>query len=355
MPPDKSLQTLLIVIAVLSILLLIAAAIICIKIVHHANKQKQQKTQTEQQRYTIEYFMWTSCISSICDVLCCFSVSLYCVWIIFEPHQNLAWFITLRALPTVFWFVAKATLIWLYNGRLYYTFGQGKYRSSRNLFLIINVWIMVAIPLHLACGYIGAVTETAWMVSLGFEGFRVLYLTLTCYLLSMFSRKMLLLRARYGKVNPDSPPSGLGAGPVAGCADNSAVRSHQEHENTHTPSTINMVRKPTEQAEQRRKQPTETDDEPVSAFLVTTTKNAVLTLFISISAALTALLWIIWDFVLPSNYLTLLIPLMMFSLDSLINLCCIFLLRSAGKKMYSQLCMSMDICCRQCLFVACRQ
>eukprot|EP01084_Bolivina_argentea_P221632 375333_1 len=180
-----------ITIASISIIITILSIIIASFLIYNFNFKKQKH---EQQTKSSKYFETTAQVASICNVGCCMSVSMYSIWIIFEAEQQLIWFILLRALPTIFWFTAKASLIWLYNGRLYYTFQKGRFRSSHRAFIIINTLITLSVPIFISIGYLGVWYNKYVLISLGFEGYRFLYILLTFYLLIMFSKKLLKIQ-----------------------------------------------------------------------------------------------------------------------------------------------------------------
>jgi len=254
------------------------------------------------------YYRNTARMASTCNLGCCCSVSLYCIWIIFEPEQELAFFITLRALPTLFWFLGKASLIWLYNGVLFFAFKNSSFATSSSAFKAVNVLILLAVPVHLVLGYVGVFYGMPWMISLGFEGYRIEYILMTWYLLFRSVRKMLKVDAYEKKC---STPQVLRS-PVAG---------------NEKPDTLHRT----------------------PFFLSVATKNSVLVSFVSASACCVAICWTLFDFALGQSYLTLLVPMLMFSVDGVIDSICIYLFFPFGEASYSKWCQCVNSCCQHIL------
>eukprot|EP01083_Nonionella_stella_P252846 870704_1 len=161
--------------------------------------QKTQQTKGNDKESHTAYFKITSEAAVILNSLCTISCSLYTIWVTFDPptddgDNSNNWFIALRAVPTIFWWSSKVSIIYLYNGRLYYTFLRSVYRTERWFFIFINVLVAVAAPVSIICGFIGVNLGNKIMITTSFQGFRTLYVVLTLILVIMFSKKMLLLQ-----------------------------------------------------------------------------------------------------------------------------------------------------------------
>eukprot|EP01084_Bolivina_argentea_P319296 553811_1 len=275
------------------------------------------------------YFIVSAIITTMCNMLCNMSVLMYCIWIVFQPDHQTGWFVMCRALPTIFWFTSKVSLIWLYNGRLFYTFKDKAaiFQSSYTLFVSINTIFTIIVPLLIICGYIGIWYGNIWM-SFGFEACRIIYFLLTFYLLIMFSKKMLLFHQYpYESVNNDlKDPERV-----------TRDRSESLKISNHTDNGNKVFSDPAEKEE-------------ILLFVNMSARNAVLVLFISISACLVQLSWSVFDFILPQNYVTLLLPLNMFVIDSLLDSICIYLLFNFGANAYAKLCGSCHRCCNNICF-----
>eukprot|EP01083_Nonionella_stella_P053171 140764_1 len=334
-----------ITVAFISAIISIASLLLCMYILFNLQSQfRRKRNLTEDEQYRSKYFRNTSQLASISNVFCCISVTLYCTWIIFQSEQTLLWLITLRALPTIFWFLAKSSLIWIYNGRYYYTFQTGIFRraaSSRYLFIAINTIITIAAPLCLMCGYMGVWYSDPMLISFGFEGYRFLYILLTFGLLFLFSKKMLMIQNQSFSDFAEYSAVPAGSRDVTAETDGETDTESSDHV-----VSIQLTRNTLKELQASQEQ-------EMLFFLHTTTRNAVLVLFISISACFVAFWWTAFDFILGQNYLTLLVPLNMFAVDCLIDLLCICLMFQFGTPMYHRICRSCDTCCKQCLFCVC--
>mmetsp|Transcript_20662 Transcript_20662/g.32922 ORF Transcript_20662/g.32922 Transcript_20662/m.32922 type:complete len:210 (+) Transcript_20662:1-630(+) len=155
---------------------------------------------------------------------------------------------------------------------------------------------------------------------------------LTFYLLFAFSRKMLLLhqyeKSRSSRLSRKmvsiTPTSSQGAHAVDGTAT----------------------------ATQQKPIPAETliPEKEMSAFIRTATKNAVLVLFISVSAVGVAFCWICFDYIIvKKNSVALSLPMTMFAVDSVVDSICIFMLFIYGQSVYDKWCPAMDSCCKKIL------
>ena len=133
------------------------------------------------------YFRVTSQTALIGNTLCAISISIYCLWVTIDPpvdegDNNNEWFIAVRATPTVFWWASKVSIVYLYNGRLYFTFLRSHFKSKRWIFIFVNVTITICAPLSLICGFIGVHLGNPIMITTSFQGFRTLYFLLTLIL-----------------------------------------------------------------------------------------------------------------------------------------------------------------------------
>eukprot|EP01084_Bolivina_argentea_P152170 265487_1 len=171
-----------VLIAIISVFLsIITLIIVSYSIIKFRRKSKESKATNNWM-----YFYRTSIITISCNIVCCIAVSIYSIWIIFSSTFELEEIITLRAVPTVFWFSGKVSLIWIWNGRLYYTFHGGLFETSYPFFIIINILIAVAAPSCIFLGYLGVYQGNTIMIVSGFQGFRILYILLTFILLFMW-------------------------------------------------------------------------------------------------------------------------------------------------------------------------
>jgi len=285
-------------VAILSLLLTVASATLAVAVFKKPNIDDAGNDNKSR------YYELTSRIAVACNVCVSMAVSTYAIWIIISPTQDLVWFIVLRAIPTLSWFISKASLIWLYNGLLYFTFRKGFFATSRCSFLVINSVMCAAVPICLVLGYTGVWLKLLWLISTGFRGFRLLYLFCTFYLLVRFIYKILILHAyeQQCEIEPyiaDSKPD----------------------------DKKSMV------------------PDQTSFFLHVATKKTVFMTFISISACFEATCWLLFDYALDSNYLTLLLPMMMFSVDGIVNSCCIYMFSQYGDRYYQKWCRWFSVCC----------
>eukprot|EP01083_Nonionella_stella_P026051 71725_1 len=296
------------------IMTLITSFITIMLVMHFKNDQKF-------------YFKITSVAASMCNIFCAAFVSVYSIWIIFQHNQQRLFFIIVRALPTVFWFTGKIALIWLYNGRLYYTFKGGVYESSHCVFILINVSFTLTVSTLIVLGYYGIYLDIL-VFSMGFEVTRAIYFVLTLYLVLMFCKKMSLFqRKSYDAIGQIEAETDLDISD-----DSTHSNPNNEGDTSSTPQLNKCINVQSEQE--------------LQFFMKTTTKYAVLVLCSSISACLVQFCWSLYDFLVPQNYLGLLLPLTMFSVDSLINTICIYLLFQFGHAVYARRCRKCDTCCR---------
>eukprot|EP01084_Bolivina_argentea_P179453 310094_1 len=221
---------------------------------------------------------------------------MYCIWIIFDDTHNLEWFIALRATITVCWFAAKVALMWLFNGRLFYVFINSPLQLPRSSFIALNSFITIVTPLCIILGYVGVWNGLSWMIVLGFQGFRVIYVLTATLLLCMFSNRLLHLQKL-------------------------VIQNAEKKINAET------------NVQQQN-------------LLDVTTKNGVLTLFMVLSALFVAASWLVHDYAFPQSYLTLLIPFLMFAIDSVLSSFCVFLLFGFSEHLYAKVCRKSDRCCR---------
>eukprot|EP00485_Elphidium_margaritaceum_P006598 CAMPEP_0202688534 /NCGR_PEP_ID=MMETSP1385-20130828/4031_1 /ASSEMBLY_ACC=CAM_ASM_000861 /TAXON_ID=933848 /ORGANISM="Elphidium margaritaceum" /LENGTH=263 /DNA_ID=CAMNT_0049343527 /DNA_START=289 /DNA_END=1080 /DNA_ORIENTATION=+ len=222
----------------------------------------------------------------------------------------------MRAFPTFFWFVAKAALIWLYNGVLFFAFKSSSFATSRVAFQAVNVLISIAVPLHLVMGFVGVFYYKPWLITLGFEGFRLEYILMTWYLLFRSVRKMLLVDAYETRCTAPEVSTG-----------------QEDQAGHHVKQDIESVMQP----------------QKTSFFLSVATKNSVLVSVVSVCAFCVAVTWRLVDFVFGFDHLTLLVPLLGFSIDCIVTSCCIYLFFSFGQPAYNKWCRGANACFRRIL------
>eukprot|EP00484_Ammonia_sp_Unknown_P004007 CAMPEP_0197069282 /NCGR_PEP_ID=MMETSP1384-20130603/192094_1 /TAXON_ID=29189 /ORGANISM="Ammonia sp." /LENGTH=164 /DNA_ID=CAMNT_0042507287 /DNA_START=152 /DNA_END=646 /DNA_ORIENTATION=- len=102
----------------------------------------------------------------------------------------------------------------------------------------------------------------------------------------------------------------------------------------------------------RASQHSEEEHEELLWFLNVTTKYAVLALIITIFECLVAICWIVFTWALQWNAVNLLLPLIMFCIDSVVDSICIYLFFGFAKTLYSKYCSALDACFRIIVFAA---
>eukprot|EP01083_Nonionella_stella_P294921 1002337_1 len=273
------------------------------------------------------YFKTTSIIASICNIFCSVCVPIYAVWTIFECNHKVV-FIIASALPTAFWFAGKISLIWLYNGRLYYTFKR-RFQSSYYVFIFINIIFTASVPLLVFTGYYG-IWNRIRAFSLCLSIARAVYFALSLYLLLMFSKKMIVLqRISYDALRQTDTSE----------MDSNPTDEGNDLEFSATKPILKVTRSGCNRIQQQQE---------LKFYMKVTTKNAVLVLCSTVSACLVQLCWSLFDFaiIVPQTHVGLLLPLTMFSIDSLFNTICIYLLFNFGNDVYIKSCRKCDLCCK---------
>eukprot|EP00485_Elphidium_margaritaceum_P019157 CAMPEP_0202729864 /NCGR_PEP_ID=MMETSP1385-20130828/186351_1 /ASSEMBLY_ACC=CAM_ASM_000861 /TAXON_ID=933848 /ORGANISM="Elphidium margaritaceum" /LENGTH=386 /DNA_ID=CAMNT_0049396135 /DNA_START=62 /DNA_END=1222 /DNA_ORIENTATION=+ len=258
----------------------------------------------------MQYYERTSRISTAGNVWASLAVTVYCVWVMFEPEHTTLWFIIFRGIPTLAWFTSKASLIWFYNGLLYYTFKSGLVETSRCSFIAANIIICAGALLCIVCGYSGLWYGIDMLISIGFEGFSILYLICSTYLCFGFVHKMLLLYA---------------------------YEQQSEIATTTTTTTTNN-----KEEAQKSMVPDQT-----SFFLHVATKKTIFMTCISISACFVAASRLIYEYAMAPNHINLMLPMLVFSVDANVSSCCIYMFSKFGDPVYEKWCFDLMVCCKR--------
>jgi len=253
----------------------------------------------------MKYYERTSRISAAGNLVASLTVTVYCVWVVFEPTHSQLWFITFRGIPTVAWFISKASLVWFYNGLLYFTFKRGLIQTSHFSFITANIIIVVSAVICVVCGYSGVWYGIPWLMSVGFEGFSFMYLCCSSYLCFGFVRKMLLLYVYEQQAE---------------------IASYQQQKSEEAQNS--MV------------------PDQTSFFLHVATKKTIFMTCISISACCVAASRLIYEYAVPQTHVTLMLPMIMFSLDAIITSCCIYMFSKFGDPLYHKWCHLLNVCCK---------
>ncbi len=130
------------------------------------------------------------------NTLCSLTVFSYYLWLTIDPiPPNTSYFMHtshhLRIVITVLWYIAKCFIFFIYNGRLYFSFKKVKYRTPRNLFVSLNVFLITITPICLLLGFIGIfVWENGALQWIGFNLYRIIYISLLLWLSYLFTKRI---------------------------------------------------------------------------------------------------------------------------------------------------------------------
>eukprot|EP01083_Nonionella_stella_P004520 13090_1 len=266
--------------------------------------------------------IYVSCALTVFNALNTAFNTIYCVWVVFEPRDNNFYAdhpsYTHRIISTVCWFIAKNLFVWMLCFRLYHSFKGSMFRVNAKFVFFLGIIITIFTPIALVVAYWGVLVVHNQMVAeAAFTSWRVLYQIIVFTILYMFCNRLLRL-----------------------------VIGHE----------MEMVIK-ARKSEIKREIQRQTSTRVSIEFLDVITKHAALVLTVSLTVLMTTLCWTGFRFVLgPPTRVTLLVPMNMAALDSLVTSICIVCLFPVGKSVYATICRPPHVCFKGvCLFFAKRR
>eukprot|EP01084_Bolivina_argentea_P216193 367318_1 len=262
---------------------------------------------------TFKYFRYNTTAVVICNTLCALLVSAYFLWLIVDSiPPNTAYFMHpshhLRVVITVLWYIAKCFIFFIYNGRLYYSFKNVKFRTPRKLFISLNVFLISITPICLLLGFIGIfVWENGALQWIGFNLYRITYISLLLWLSYLFTKRIFILLSRnttqvwltYSKISTEPD---------------------REESITNNESNVDL----------------ESLTE-ISEYLGVIIKGNLLLTFIILSKILVMSVWFTHNLIYY-QHLSMSISLLVMSFDSFMDILCVVLLFKEAQMYYSILC-----------------
>eukprot|EP01083_Nonionella_stella_P086756 241196_1 len=237
--------------------------------------------------------------------------TVYCVWLVFDPQKVDELYIyhpshIHRVISTVCWYIAKILFVWLLGYRLYYSFKGSIFHVDKRLILCLSITNSIVGPIGLCIAFWTVYGQHDPIITeFAFNFWRILYQIIVFIILYMFCKRLLHL--------------------VTENEMHLVVKSQENgtvDQRTHTGCV------------QRQHSSRVSSD-----FLEIIARHSLLVLTISLTVAMTMFCFFGFRFIfLPQTCLTLLIPMNMAALDSLITSICIVCLFPMGKKVYSVLC-----------------
>eukprot|EP01083_Nonionella_stella_P188371 694252_1 len=238
--------------------------------------------------------------------------TVYCVWLVVDPPQNDELFIfhpshTHRVTSTVSWYIAKVLFVWMLGFRLYGSFKGSVFHVNKRFILFLSITNTIVAPVGLCIAYWAVYEQHHPIIAeLAFNIWRIFYQVTVFIILYMFCKRLLQLVV--------------------------------DDEILHTTRDV------------ERQQSMRISDE----FLEVITRHSLLILTVSMTVAMTTFCFAGYRFLfLPQTYMTLLIPMNMAAVDSLVTSVCVLCLFPLGGAVYSVLCHYPNSCLKKvCSFCA---
>eukprot|EP01084_Bolivina_argentea_P133517 235626_1 len=252
--------------------------------------------------------------------------TVYCVWLVVDPPQNDELFIfhpshTQRVTSTVSWYIAKILFVWMLCFRLYHSFKGSVFRVDKRFILFLSITNTIVAPVGLCIAYWAVYTQQHQIIEeLAFNVWRILYQVTVFVILYMFCKRLLQL-----VVNDELFI---------------VMKAHEKGSTTLTCDGFSL----------ERQQSMRISDE----FLEVITRHSLLILTVSMTVAMTTFCFAGFRFIfLPQTCMTLLIPMNMAAVDSLVTSVCVLCLFPLGGRVYSVLCRCPNACLKKvCSFCA---
>eukprot|EP01084_Bolivina_argentea_P288113 494468_1 len=303
------------------------------------NKSNTKPESREKQRQRVEiskYFGFSGSSVVIFNALCSIFNAIYCIYLMVDPENNKMTFYKhpsyfLRICSTISWYIGTGSVIWFFNGRLFYAFNGSMLQTSKTLFRFINIFITVYGLISLICAYTGVFYFDDLIVQeIAFTSFRVSYLIIIFIILYIFCKRLLLLHVQMQNL--------------------SAIECISKTAHNNEPKIVIHSSNSTSTDNNKSNIANSQQSMSDASFMELTARNSVLvfitaTSVLSVTLSWTAFRWII----LSPSRTTLLIPMNMASIDSLINSISVIMLFSFGNKLYGSCCG----CCHKCFIAIC--
>eukprot|EP01083_Nonionella_stella_P022525 62318_1 len=249
--------------------------------------------------------------------------SFYCLYLIWDPMSDDQTFYIYhpshiqRIASTCSWYIAKVALTWFVTCRLECSFKDSFLEVNKKAVIIANILNTIIAPITLTIAYWAVYTHRLVLAELLFNTWRIVFQITMLIILYMFSKRLLLLTIQQ---HIDSivvyDEERVASRNRAASAPGSDPRMRV----TQSPSFT-----------QRQQQNV--------VFMHVVTRNAVLVFTLSITVALVMFCFFGFRFIFGvQTRLTLLIPMNMAAIDSLITSICIFCMFRIGDRLYKVLC-----------------
>eukprot|EP01083_Nonionella_stella_P188370 694248_1 len=277
-------------------------------------------------RRPTKIFRYLSSFIAIFNALNTAFNTVYCVWLVVDPPQNDELFIfhpshTHRVTSTVSWYIAKVLFVWMLGFRLYGSFKGSVFHVNKRFILFLSITNTIVAPVGLCIAYWAVYTQQHQIIEeLAFNVWRILYQVTVFVILYMFCKRLLQL-----VVNDELFI---------------VMKAHEKGSTTLTCDGFSL----------ERQQSMRISDE----FLEVITRHSLLILTVSMTVAMTTFCFAGFRFIfLPQTCMTLLIPMNMAAVDSLVTSVCVLCLFPLGGRVYSVLCRCPNACLKKvCSFCA---
>eukprot|EP01083_Nonionella_stella_P023212 64184_1 len=239
--------------------------------------------------------------------------TVYCVWLVIEPGHMYDFYAhhpahTQRLTSTISWYIAKTLFLWLLTYRLYRAFKGSVFCVNKTFLLCLNIANSIIAPVGLAIAYWAVYTQQShWIEEVAFNFWRLLYQLIVAIVLYMFCSRLLQLVI-------DNKMIIMREKEIAKIDGSDRVRIQ-------TPCKIS------------------------TEFLEVITRHTLLVVTVSVTVAATTFCFFGFRFIfLPQTCVTLLIPMNMAALDSLVTSICIVFLFPMGRPLYRKVCGLPHLC-----------
>eukprot|EP01084_Bolivina_argentea_P288112 494463_1 len=301
-----------------------------------SDNQDKQKTKTVK---IATYFAYSGSAVVIFNALCSIFNAIFCIYLMIDPEDDKMIFYKhpsyfLRILSTIAWYLGTGSVIWFFNGRLFYVFNGSTFRTSKRLFKFINIFITVYGFISLICAYTAVYLDSLIGQELAFTSFRFSYQIIIFIILYMFCKRLLVLNMQNQslsvmssscKTATNTSPDPISPNMAVQVSSPSADSPAADNNNYNPPQNLDR------------------------SIMELTAKNSVLVFITAASVFLVTFSWTAFRWISTPSRTTLLIPMNMASIDSLVNSVSIIMLFSFGNKLYDSCCS----CCHKCCVTMC--
>eukprot|EP01083_Nonionella_stella_P004521 13091_1 len=272
--------------------------------------------------------LYSSCGVAVFNSLNTAFNTVYCVWLVVDPQDINEFYayhpsFTHRIISTVCWYIAKVFFIWMLCSRLYHSFKGSIFHVNGRFVLFLGGIISIVAPIALVVAYWAVlVAHDQRVAEFAFNAWRLAYQIVVFIILFMFCNRLLRL--------------------VIG----------------HEMDLVKMSRQTSKSVSKSEPSIQRQVSTRISLeFLEVITRHSVLVLTVSLTVLMTTLSWTGFRFWFgPHTCITLLVPMNMAAVDSLITSICIVCLFPVGKSVYATICRPPHVCFKGvCLFFAKRR